>query len=103
MKEVSKQMEKAIPTNFDTNLNTAINYANQSEELVAARSRRSDYSGVYENVAPKNKELELLEKIWSETQDLNETLYGKFVGALVNGVSISVDNRELARLIRRYA
>ena len=103
MKNVSKQMEMAIPTDFDTSLNTAINYANPSEELVTNKSRRFASDALSEGVTSRKKELELLEKIWSETQDLNETLYGKFVGALVNGVSISVDNRELARLIRRYA
>lgn len=44
-----------------------------------------------------------LNEILVELKELNETLYYKFVTALTDGVTLDVDNRELARLVKKYA
>lgn len=44
-----------------------------------------------------------LKEILVELKELNETLYYKFVTALTDGVTLDVDNRELARLVKKYA
>ena len=49
------------------------------------------------------KNEELLTQILNTARGINESLYGKFVSALVDGVSVSVNDREVARLVRRYA
>ena len=102
MKDITKNMQKAIPTNFDMDLTAAINYTNSSEDLVMKNAKRSSSNVALEEALARKKEMDLLENIFTQTKEINESLYGKFVTALVDGVNVSVDNRELARLIRRY-
>ena len=47
--------------------------------------------------------VETLKEILEELRELNQTLYDKFISALVDGVEVSVDNREIMRLVRKYA
>lgn len=47
--------------------------------------------------------LEVLNLILSELKQLNEELYEKILFALLNGVKIDWNDRELARLVRKYA
>ena len=103
MKDVSKQMEKAIPTNFDTDLNTAVNLATANSSLPIEINRRSVEELRLKNEVKDKKNEELLNEILNTARGINESLYGKFVSALVDGVSVSVNDREVARLVRRYA
>ncbi len=103
MKTVSEQMEKAIPTNFDTDLNTAVNLATENSSLPIEINRRSVEELRLKNEAKDKKNEELLTEILNTARGINESLYGKFVSALVDGVSVSVNDREIARLVKRYA
>lgn len=47
--------------------------------------------------------LEVLNAILGELKTLNEELYEKIVYSLINGVKIEWNNRELGRLVRKYA
>ena len=46
---------------------------------------------------------ELLELILAILKSLNEELYDVIVDALVNGVKLDVNGREIGRLVRKYA
>lgn len=50
-----------------------------------------------------DKVLEVLNLILIELRQLNEELYEKVLLALINGVKIDWNDRELARLVRKYA
>ena len=104
MKDVSKQMQNAIPADFEIDMNNAVNYVNASESLSGNNSQKIISNGVdTEFLMSRKKEIELLELLLNETHGLNESLCGKIVKVLVDGVSLRVDNREIARLVRRYA
>ena len=104
MKDVSKQMQNAIPADFEIDMNTAVNYVNSSADFENNNFRKSSSNGVdIEFSMSRKKEIELLELLLNEAHGLNESLCGKIVKALVEGVSLRVDNREIARLVRRYA
>ena len=103
MKNVSEQMEKTIPTDFDTDLNTAVNLATSDTSLPIEINRKSVEELRLKNESKDKKNEELLTQILNTARGINESLYGKFVSALVDGVSVSVNDREIARLVRRYA
>ena len=65
----------------------------------------SSYATLPTTITASNKSLdsELLQGLLDETRNMNDNLYNKFVAALVDGVSVSIDNREVARLIKKYA
>ncbi|MGO5053588.1 hypothetical protein ACTQ6A_13970 [Lachnospiraceae bacterium LCP25S3_G4] len=46
---------------------------------------------------------EIMQAVLSEIRFLNENLYEMIVDALVNGVSVDVDSREIIRVVRKYA
>lgn len=103
MSEVKKQMQRAIPTDFNAGVNMSINYANASEKLDSIGIEGAgNYSSSSEFTILKRKENELLKELLSETREINESLCGKIVTALVEGVTLKADNREIARLIHRY-
>ena len=104
MSEVKKQMQRAIPTDFNAGVNMSINYANASEKLDSIGIEGAgNYSSSSEFIFLKREENELMRELLLETREINESLCGKIVTALVEGVNLRVENREIARLIRRYA
>ncbi|MDQ5984291.1 MAG: hypothetical protein RUMPE_01338 [Eubacteriales bacterium SKADARSKE-1] len=105
MPDVTKDIQAAIPTDFSTDLNAAVSYTNSTGDLTAQKNRNS---GGLEAIATafavnSQKDSGLLQDLLNETRSMNDNLYNKFVAALVDGVNVSVDNRELARLVKRYA
>ena len=66
----------------------------------------SDYAVLYNvdiDSVVYQKKTEMLERLLNETHELNGSLCGKIVKALVDGVSLRFNDREIARLVRRYA
>lgn len=84
MSDAENEIKKAIPTDFSTELNTSVSRAKSVPSFAQTDN-------------------EVLTVLLSEIRHMNDGMYEKFVAALVNGVKLSVDNREIARLIRRYA
>ena len=107
MAKVSKEMQKAVPTDFETQINTAVKTSISSGQFATEKSQQNDVFtsllSVINSLKNNNNNSGLLTQILNEMHDINTGLYNKFVAALVDGVNVSVDNRELARLVKRYA
>lgn len=104
MKNVSKQMQNSIPTDFEIDMNTAINYVNSGANFESNSLKNKPLNGLSTELSViYQKETEVLERLLDETHELNGSLCGKIVKALVDGVSLRFNDREIARLVRRYA
>ena len=104
MKNVSKQMQNSIPTDFEIDMNAAINYVNSGANFESNSLKNKPLNGLSTEFSViYQKETEMLERLLDETHELNGSLCGKIVKALVNGVSLRFNDREIARLVRRYA
>ena len=67
---------------------------------------KQNNSGVFlmgDKIAYTDKMLATLNAILFELQQLNNDLYEKMLYALINGIKINWNERELARLVRKYA
>ena len=104
MKNVSKQMQNSIPTDFEIDMNAAINYVNSGANFESNSLKNKPLNGLSTEFSViYQKETEVLERLLDETHELNGSLCEKIVKALVDGVSLRFNDREIARLVRRYA
>jgi TP901 family phage tail tape measure protein len=104
MKNVSKQMQNSIPTDFEIDMNAAINYVNSGANFESNSLKNKPLNGLSTEFSViYQKETEVLERLLDETHELNGSLCEKIVKALVDGVSLRFNDHEIARLVRRYA
>ena len=104
MKNVSKQMKNSIPTDFEIDMNAAINYVNSGANFESNSLKNKPLNGLSTEFSViYQKETEVLERLLDETHELNGSLCEKIVKALVDGVSLRFNDHEIARLVRRYA
>ena len=90
------------PTLFGFNGSNAMVGGERGPEAITPISVLQDY--VRQAVAENNSMLvTVLQAILNEIKDGNDTLYNKVVQALIDGVRLDIDNRELGRLVRSYA